>query len=69
MPFTVALTFKESERTAHAQKRRHELSTGTAPTLLLDLATSTIADRQRTARDRDQRAAARRTRVRRGRRA
>jgi len=45
------------------------LSTETAPTLLLDLATSTIADRQRTARDRDQQAVARRTRLRRGRRA
>ena len=69
MSFTVALTFKGSDRTAPAQKRRHELSTGTAPTLLLDLATSAIADRQRTARARDQRAVARRTRIRRSRRA
>jgi hypothetical protein len=45
------------------------MSTGTAPSLLLDLASSTIADRQRTARDRDQRVLARRSRTRRGRRA
>jgi hypothetical protein len=45
------------------------MSTGTAPSLLLDLVSSTIADRQRTARDRGQRALARRSRSRRARRA
>jgi len=44
------------------------MSTGTAPSLLLDLATSTIADRQRTARARDQRVVVRRTRTPRARR-
>jgi hypothetical protein len=38
------------------------MSTGQAPSLMIDLAASTIAERQRTARDRDQRAVARRTR-------
>jgi hypothetical protein len=38
------------------------MSTGTAPLLMLDLATATIADRQRSARDRDQRATVRRAR-------
>ncbi len=42
------------------------MSTGLAPSLMLDLASSTIADRQRTARDRDQSATALRTRVLRG---
>ena len=40
----------------------------TAPSLLIDLASSTMADRQRGARDRDQRATLRRTRLRRPRR-
>jgi len=43
------------------------MSTGTAPSLLLDLASSTMADRQRTARDRGQRVLARRSRTRRSR--
>lgn len=39
------------------------MSTGLAPSLMLDLASSTIADRQRSARDRDQCATVRRTRI------
>ncbi len=39
------------------------MSTGLAPSLMLDLASSTITDRQRSARDRVQRAAARRGRL------
>ena len=39
------------------------MSTGTAPLLMLDLAASSIADRQRGARDRSQRAVARRERA------
>ena len=38
------------------------MSTGQAPSLMLDLAASAIAERQRTARARDQRAVALRTR-------
>jgi hypothetical protein len=38
------------------------MSSGQAPSLMIDLAASTIADRQRSARDRNQRAVARRTR-------
>jgi hypothetical protein len=38
------------------------MSSGQAPSLMIDLAATTIADRQRSARDRDQRVVARRTR-------
>jgi hypothetical protein len=38
------------------------MPSGQAPSLMIDLAASTIADRQRSARDRTQRAVARRTR-------
>jgi hypothetical protein len=38
------------------------MSSGQAPSLMIDLAASTIADRQRSARDRNQRVVARRTR-------
>jgi len=39
------------------------MSTGLSPSLMLDLASSAMADRRRTSRDRDQSATARRTRV------
>lgn len=39
------------------------MTTGMSALLMLDLATSAMADRQRSARDRDQRAVVRRTRV------
>jgi hypothetical protein len=44
-------------------RKKLNMSTGQAPSLLLDLAATAIAERRRTARDRDQRALARRIRT------
>ena len=68
MTFTVAITFKTVAPADTDREEDHRMSTGTAPSLLLDLASSTMADRQRIARDRGQRALARRSRTRRARR-
>jgi hypothetical protein len=55
---TVVFATKNHRRSG----KKLTMSSGQAPSLMIDLAATTIADRQRSARDRDQRVVARRTR-------